>query len=62
VASRNVGANRQISTESDMRLGSTFDGSNGYKGRIAGLQIYDVVLTDEQIRKFRSRSTEPGKS
>jgi hypothetical protein len=62
VASRNVGANRQISTESDMRLGAAFEDNNSYKGRIAGLQIYDVALTDEQIRNYSRRTTEPGKN
>jgi hypothetical protein len=61
VASRNVGANRQISTESDMRLGAALEDNNSYKGRITGLQIYDVALTDEQIRNYSRRTTEPGK-
>jgi hypothetical protein len=62
VASRNVGAKRLISTESDMRLGTAFEGNNSYKGSIAGLQMYDVALTDEQISNYSRRSTESGKN
>lgn len=61
VGSRNVGAKRQILTESDIYLGSAFEDGHAFQGRLAGVQVYDVALTDEQIKNFSRRSIESGK-
>ena len=50
VVSRDVGSKRQISTGSDIKIGSSFTDNRHFKGRISGVQFYDEAMTDKQIR------------
>ena len=50
VAQRNIGAGRSLSTQDHVRMGALENDGRYFKGRITAMQIYNVSLTEEQIK------------
>ena len=52
----NVGANLQLATQDNVRMGATVRDGRYLKGKIAQMQVYNVSLTQEQIKLVKDRT------
>ena len=50
VVQRNIGAGLSLSTQDDVRMAALENDGRYFKGRITAMQIYNVSLTEEQIK------------
>ena len=56
VQTLNIGANLQLATQDNVRMGVRIDYSWYFKGKIAQMQVYNVALTQEQIKLIKDRT------
>lgn len=61
VQSLNIGANIQLATQDSVRMGVKGGDARYFRGRIAQMQIYNTVLTSEQIMAIKDRTQLAGK-
>jgi len=61
VQTLNIGANLQLGTQDSVRMGVRIGDRRYFKGRIAQMQVYNVALTQKQIRAIKDR-TQVGKN
>ena len=52
----NVGANLQLATQDNVRMGAIVRDGRYFKGKIAQMQVYSVALTQEQIKLIKDRT------
>ena len=60
VQTLNIGANLQLATQDSVRMGAKIADGRYFKGRIAQMQVYNVALTQEQVKVIKDR-TQVGK-
>ena len=56
VQTLNIGANLQLATQDGVRMGAKINDSRYFKGKIAQMQVYNVALTQEQIKLLKDRT------
>ena len=56
VQTLNIGANLQLATQDNVRMGVRIDYSWYFKGKIAQMQVYNVALTEEQIKLIKGKT------
>ena len=61
VQTLNIGANLQLATQDSVRMGVRVSDNRYFKGRIAQMQVYNVALTQEQVKLIKDR-TQVGKN
>ena len=52
----NIGANLQLATQDNVRMGAIVRDGRYFKGKIAQMQVYSVALTQEQIKLIKDRT------
>ena len=52
----NIGANLQLATQDNVRMGAKIGDARYFKGKIAQMQVYNVALTQEQIKLIKDRT------
>ena len=52
----NIGANLQLATQDNVRMGAKIGDARYFKGKIAKMQVYNVALTQEQIKLIKDRT------
>ena len=55
VQTLNIGANLQLATQGSVRMGVIIGDNRYFKGRIAQMQVYNIALTQEQIKIIKDR-------
>ena len=56
VQTLNIGANLQLDTQDNVRMGVNIGGVRYFKGKIAQMQVYNVALIQEQIKLIKDRT------
>ena len=56
VQTLNIGANLQLATQDNVRMGAKIDDARYLKGEIAQMQVYNVALIQEQIKLRKDRT------
>ena len=56
VQTENIGANLQLATQDNVRMGAKIGDLRYFKGKIAQMQVYNVALTQEQIKLIKDRT------
>ena len=56
VQTLNIGANLQLATQGSVRMGVIIGDNRYFKGRIAQMQVYNIALTQEQIKIIKDRT------
>ena len=56
VQTLNIGANLQLATQDNVRMGVNIGGVWYFKGKIAQMQVYNVALTEEQIKLIKGKT------
>ena len=56
VQTLNIGANLQLATQDNVRMGAKICDARYFKGKIAQMQVYNVALTQEQIKLIKDRT------
>ena len=56
-----IGANLQLATQDSVRMGVKIGDVRYFKGRIAQMQVYSDVLTQEQIQAIKDKTQVDGK-
>ena len=56
VQTLNIGANLQLATQDNVRMGVRIDHPWYFKGKIAQMQVYNVALTQEQIKLIKGKT------
>ena len=56
VQTENIGANLQLDTQDNVRMGANIGGAKYLKGKVAQMQVYNVALTQEQIKLINNRT------
>ena len=56
VQTLNIGANLELATQGSVRMGVKIGDARYFKGRIAQMQIYNIALSQEQIKLIKDRS------
>ena len=56
VQTLNIGANLELATQGSVRMGTKIGDARYFKGRIAQMQVYNIALTQEQIKLIKDRS------
>ena len=62
VQTLNIGANLQLATQDSVRMGVKIGDGRYFKGRIAQMQVYSDVLTQEQIQAIKDKAQVDGKN
>ena len=52
----NIGANLQLATQDNVRMGAKIGDDRHFKGKIAQMQVYNIALTQEQIKLIKDRT------
>ena len=52
----NIGANLQLATQDNVRMGVKIGDGRYFKGKIAQMQVYNVALTQEQIKVIKDKT------
>ena len=52
----NIGANLQLATQDNVRMGAKIDDARYFKGNIAQMQVFNAALTQEQIKLIKDRT------
>ena len=58
VEQTNIGAGLTLGTQDDVRMGAKEGDGRYFRGRIAAMQIYDVALTEEQVKAVKNAGQE----
>ena len=56
VKTLNIGPNLQLATQDNVRMGAKIGYPRYFKGKIAQMQVYNVALTQEQIKLIKDRT------
>ena len=58
VQTLNIGPNLQLATQDNVRMGAKIGdpSNNNFKGKIAQMQVYNIALSQEQIKLIKDRS------
>ena len=56
VQTLNIGPNLQLATQDNVRMGAKIGDAWYFKGKIAQMQVYNVALTQEQIKLIKDRT------
>ena len=61
VIRRSIGANMELATQSDVRVGASSNQDTHFRGRISCLQFYDQALSVDQIIEAKARCNQSSK-
>ena len=61
VQTLNIGLNLQLATQDSVRMGAKIGDHRYFKGRISQMQVYNVSLTQEQVKRIKDK-TQVGKN
>ena len=56
VQTLNIGANLKLATQDNVTMGATIGHPRYFKGKIAQMQVYNIALTQEQIKLIKDRT------
>ena len=62
VQTKDVKAGLELGTQYSIRMGVRTGEEMNFKGRIAMMQVYNVALTQEQIKTILEKTSRPGKN
>ena len=61
VQTKNIGQGLELGTQGSVRMGARTEYDAYFKGRITQMQVYNLTLTQKQIRTIQKRTRREGK-